>query len=241
MTCVDFENRLQEFYDLRQLELPDELCTHIAHCPKCRELAEHFQRLHFAIADWKAHSPAIQLADVVLQRLESEHGRGTSASRSTPSRLNNSSRQRSPLAGWAALLTSALALAIAVGIGWRVSSNVSFVNQQTSSLIPIAIAPEKHLDPSNASAPTTGDRQLDVLLHDARDACAALAVQAWQQVSATNVFLPPNDTLIFFGSEGSTDRISDSLSPPLAPLSNELREAVDSWLQSVFNIQDSST
>ncbi len=241
MTCFDFENRLHELCDLRQHELPDELCAHIAHCPECREIQGHFQHLHFAVEDWKAQSPTIELADVVLQRLQSEHGLVASASRSTlSSRRTIPSRRHSPLAGWVALLASALALVIAIGIGWRVSSNVSFANRQNSPQIQIANAPEKRLKPVSDPAPT-GDRQLDVLVHDARDAYAALASQAWHQVSATNVLLPPTDTPNLFGGEGSTDGVSESLSRPLAPLGKELREAVDSWLQQVFNSQDSST
>lgn len=139
-----------------------------------------------------------------------------------------------------ALLASALALMATVGLGWRIASNVSFANRQTSSQTQIANTPVKHLEPVRERAPTS-DRQLDVLVHDARDAYAALASQAWQQVSATNVLLPPTDTPNLFGGEGSTDGVSESLSRPLAPLGKELREAVDSWLQQVFNSQDSST
>ncbi len=240
MTCFDFENRLQEFFDLRQQELPDELCSHIAHCPVCREMQERFQRLHVAVGNWRTQSATIELADSVLQRLQAEHCLATLAFRSTRDGLHRPSHRHSPLAGWMALLASALALVAAVGIGWRVSSNVSFANRQTSTQTQIANAPMKRLEPVTDPAPT-GDRQLDVLVHDARDAYAALASQAWQQVSATNVLLPPTDTPNLFGGEGSTDGVSESLSRPLAPLGKELREAVDSWLQQVFNSQDSST
>lgn len=240
MTCFDFENRLQEFFDLRQLELPDELRSHIAHCPACREMLERFQQLHVAIADWQAPSPTVELADSVLQRLQAEHGLDTLVFQSTRDDLHRPSHRYSSLAGWMALLASALALVAAVGIGWRVSSNVSFANRQTSSQTQIANAPVKRLEPGSDPAPT-GDRQLDVLVHDARDAYAALASHAWQQVSATNVLLPPTDTPNLFGGEGSTDGVSESLSRPLAPLGKELREAVDSWLQQIFNSQDSST
>lgn len=240
MTCFDFENRLQEFFDLRQQELSDELCTHVAHCPACREMQERFQHLQIAVADWRVQSPMVELADAVLRRLRTEHNLVTPVSRSTSDGQHNPSHRHSLLAGWMALLASALALVIAVGIGWRVSGNVSFANRQASSQTQIANTPVKRLEPVSDPAPT-GDRQLDVLVHDARDAFAALASQAWQQVSATNVLLPPTDTLNFFGGEGSTDGGSESLSRPLAPLGKELREAVDSWLQQVFNTQDSST
>lgn len=240
MTCLDFENRLQECFDLRQQELPDELCTHTAHCPACREMQERFQQLQVGVANWREQSPTVELADAVLRRLQTEHNLVISASRSTSDGQRSPSHRHSPLAGWMALLASALALVIAVGIGWRVSSNVSFAKRQTSSQTQIANTPVKRLEPVSDPAPI-GDRQLDVLVHDARDAYAALASQAWQQVSATNVLLPPTDTPNLFGGEGSTDGVSESLSRPLAPLGKELREAVDSWLQKVFNSQDSST
>lgn len=242
MTCFDFENRLQEFFDLRQQELPDELCIHIAHCSVCRETQERFQQLHVAVADWRLQLPTTALADSVLQRLATEHSLTTSAFQSTLGGhgRHNPSHQHSPLAGWMALLASALALMATVGLGWRVASNISFANRQASSQTQIANTPVKRLEPVRDRAPT-GDRQLDVLVHDARDAYAALASQAWQQVSATNVLLPPTDTPNLFGGEGSTDGVSESLSLPLAPLGKELREAVDSWLQQVFNSQDSST
>ena len=241
MTCFDFENRLHELLDLRQQELPDELGAHIAHCPACREMHERFHQLHDAVADWREQLPAVELADVVLHRLQTEHDGFISAARSTADGHRSPNHRLSPLAGWVALFASALALLIGVGIGWRVASNVSFANRQTSSQTQIANTPPvKRLEPVNDPAPT-GDRQLDVLVHDARDAYAALASQAWQQVSATNVLLPPNDTPNLFGGEGTTDGVSESLSRPLAPLGKELREAVDSWLQQVFSNQDSST
>lgn len=240
MTCLDFENRLQEFFDLRQQELPDELRTHIAHCPACRETQKRFQQLQAATVNWREQSPTIKLAEAVLQRLRTERTLVVSVSRSTSDGQRNPSHRHSSLAGWMALLASALALVVAVGIGWRISGNVSFAKRQPSSQTQIAKSSVKRLEPVRDPAPT-GDRQLDVLVHDARDAYAALASQAWQQVSATNVLLPPTDTPNLFGGEGSTDGVSESLSRPLTPLGKELREAVDSWLQQVFNSQDSST
>jgi hypothetical protein len=139
-----------------------------------------------------------------------------------------------------AVLASALALLIAIGIGWQVSGNVLFTNRQNPSQNQFVRTPLKRVEPTRTPDPI-GDRQLDVLLHDARDAYAALATQAWQQVSAADMLLLPANTSDSFGIDGSTDEVSESLSRPLAPLGKELREAVDSLIQQVFNSQDSST
>lgn len=240
MTCLDFENRLQEFFDLRQQRLPDELATHIAHCPACREMQERFQHLQSAAANWR-ESPTVDLADAVLQRLSTDRDFILPVARSNSDAHQSPNPRHSLLAGWMALFASALALVIAVGIGWRVSGNVSFAKRQTSSQNQIVNTAVKRPEPAVSDPAPTGDRQLDVLVHDARDAYAALASQAWQQVSATNVLVPPTDTPNFFGGENSIDVVPESLSQPLAPFGQELREAVDSWLQQVFNSQESST
>jgi hypothetical protein len=246
MTCLDFENRLQELCDLRQRELPDELAAHVAHCAACREMQECVMRLQDSVTAWRAPSPPAELVDVVLRRLQADRDMTSNdfvmpASRpASVVQHGPNHRHGSPLTGWMVLLASALALVIAVGIGWRVSSNVLFAKRQTSSQTQIATTPVKR--PESASTPPpAGDRELDVLLHDARDAYVALASQAWQQVSTADVLLPPADTPNPFGGEGSADDVSESLSRPLAPLGKELREAVDSWLQHVFHSQDSST
>ncbi|MBC7816771.1 MAG: hypothetical protein IAG10_07780 [Planctomycetaceae bacterium] len=85
------------------------------------------------------------------------------------------------------------------------------------------------------------DRQLDVLMHDARDAYVALASQAWQDVSTANVLLPSADAATPFNVDESAAGVPETLSLPLAPYGRELRDAVDSWLQQVFQNQDSST
>jgi hypothetical protein len=136
-------------------------------------------------------------------------------------------------------LASAATLLIALGIGWRVSSNASFANRQPVSATALAA---NHSESVRSSVAAT-DRQLDVLLHDARDAYVALASQAWQEVTTTNVLLPPADTATPFRSEDDDPAaiVPETLSRPLAPYGRELRDAVDSWLFQVFQNQDSST
>lgn len=243
MTCLDFENSLQELLDLRQRDLSESLADHALRCPACREMQQRLLQLQSAAASWRSRQPAsVHLADAILRRLPVE----VHATSATAAPLNSrpaSDGRRKPsrtLAGWTALLASALALVIATGIGWRVSGNVLFAKRQASAQIQTAAVPARPSELTNTAA-SGGDRQLDVLLHDARDAYASLASHAWQQVSTANVLLPPADAPSPFGDAGSANGASESLSRPLAPLGKELREAVDSWLQQVFNSQDSST
>ena len=229
MTCLDFENRVHELLDHRQTELPDELSTHAAHCAACHELWGHLQQLQHAVEAWQAISPTAALADAVLQRLPVEFK--TTAN----TQIITTRPACSPLTGFVVLLAAAAALLVALGIGWRVSSNATYANRQPSSATAVAAN-----QPATSPAPVT-DRQLDVLLHDARDAYVALASQAWQEVSTTNMLLPPADAATPFSGDDPAASVPETLSRPLAPYGRELRDAVDSWLQQVFQNQDSST
>lgn len=245
MTCLDFENRLNDLLDRRQPELPKELAAHTAHCAACREMQSRLIELQKAVATWSDILPANSMTDVVLRRLQAERDAAPSGfvaqiSRQ-PSRESHAPVHRhSSFHRGTALLSSALALVIALGIGWRISNNVSFAKRQNPAPNPMMVAvmqrPET-VTPLNQA----GDRQLDVLLHDARNAYAALASQAWQQVATADVLLPSSDVPSPFDRERSVDDVSESLSRPLAPLSRDLREAVDSWFQQIFNSQDPST
>ena len=245
MTCLDFENRLNDLLDRRQQDLPAELTTHITHCVACREMHSRSTQLQDAVATWREPLPSTSLADTVLQRMQVEQiaTPTTTAFRTSRPESHVSpapSHRHAPLHRGSALLCSALALVIAAGIGLRVSSNVSFVKRQGPSQNLVAVTPTQRPEAVPA-IDQSGDRQLDVLLHDARDAYVALASQAWQQVSTADVLLPSGDVPNPFDREGSTDDVSESLSRPLAPLGKELREAVDSWFQQIFNNQDPST
>lgn len=231
MTCLNFENRVQELLDCRQIELPDALSAHAAHCAVCHELWEHLQQLQHAAEAWRVPTPTVSLAEAVLQRLPVEFH--TTAH----SQIITTRPACAPLTGVVVLLASAATLLIALGIGWRVSSNAAFANRQPP---PATMLAAKHPETVAPSVPVT-DRQLDVLLHDARDAYLALASQAWQDVSTANVLLPPSDAATPFNFDDSATSPPDTLSLPLAPYGRELRDAVDSWLQLVFQNQDSST
>ncbi len=230
MTCLDFENRVQELLDLRQTELPGELSAHATHCAECHKLWGHLQQLQHSVAAWQTWSPTVTLADAVLQRLPVDFE--TTANR----QIVTTRPACSPLSGFVVLLASAATLLIALGIGWRISSNATYANRQPSA----AALAANHLVSVTALAPAA-DRQLDVLLHGARDAYAALASQAWQEVSTTNVLLPPTDSAAPFSGDDPAASVPETLSRPLAPYGRELRDTVDSWLLQVFQNQDSST
>ncbi len=231
MTCLNFENRVQELLDRRQIELSDELSAHAAHCAACHELWGHLQQLQHATEAWKVPPSTIGLSELVLQRLAVE------PHMTSQSQIMTTHPACSPWAGVVVLLASAATLLIASGIGWRVSSNAAFANRQSPST---TVLVAQRSESSTTTVPAT-DRQLDVLLHDARDAYMALASQAWQDVSTANVLLPPSDVAAPFNFEDSATSAPDSLSLPLPPYGRELRDAVDSWLQQIFQNQDPST
>lgn len=232
MTCFDFENRVQELLDHRQSVLPTELSAHASHCTTCDDLWKRFERLQSAVAVWQTRCPtSSSLTDVVLQRLSGE------PSTSAVNQVFTPRPACSPLSGFVVLLASAVALLIALGIGWRISSNASFANRKVS---PGTKLVAKHSD--TAAPPSlVSDRELDALLHDARDAYVALASQAWQDVSAVNMLVPPVDAATPFRGEELSPKMPEMLSRPIAPFGEEFRDAVDSLLQQVFQNQDSST
>lgn len=231
MTCLDFENRVQELLDRRQTELPDELAAHAACCATCQELWGHFQHLQNAIEAWRVSSSTVALAEAVLLRLSVE------SKTAAGSQIVTTRPVCTPSTGFAVLLASAAALLIALGIGWRVSSNAALANRQLSSTTMLVANRTETVTP----AITTTDRHLDVLLHDARDAYVALASLAWQDVSTANVLLPPADDSTPFKFDAPAANVPETLSLPLTPYGRELRDAVDSWLLQVFQNQDSST
>lgn len=238
MTCFDFENRLHDQCDRRQRVLSDELSNHVANCSACREMWESFERIQNAVEIWKTELPNVDRANAVLLRLSSVCDLQATVITAPATQLElvegrDQLSWRAPRTGWIALLASAMALIIAVGIGWRASSNILFAKRQNSSPTLIASNSVTQLETTNDLNPVN-DRQLSFLLHDARDAYAALASQAWIQASAVDALFPPIDTPNPFNGNDSTDSVSESLSRPLAPLSQELREAVDSLFQQVF-------
>jgi hypothetical protein len=97
MNCTEFEDGLHDLLDAPRrpqaaragLSLPAEMSTHVRSCEACRHLADRFQLLAEAIADWREQIPEVDLTEAVLaaRRVPSPEVRtlpagGTSARRS---------------------------------------------------------------------------------------------------------------------------------------------------------------
>jgi hypothetical protein len=231
MNCFDFENYVNELLDQRQTELLGELSAHAACCAQCHELWVGLHQLQFAIDDWRQVPITVPLADQVLKRLPTEFQTTVNA------QILTTRPACSPLTGFVVLMASAATLLIALGIGWRVSSNATYASRPSSS----ATAITANRSEAPASPLPTTDRQLDALLHDARNAYLALATQAWQEVSTANVLIPPADSAIPSSGDDPAVTAPETLSRPLVPYGKELRDTVDSWLLQIFQNQDSST
>jgi hypothetical protein len=248
MTCLEFEELLHESHDARNTELAAELLAHVEKCAACREVMVRLRHLEEAAAVWRNRLPGIDVAAAVLHELSANHLAATDSPRiAAPMTAICEShaelRRSSPRAGLVALLASAVALLIMASVGWRISRTVWIAREQSSNSRTVDVVTKQTTSPSaGGTAPVAAsERQLDVLLNDARVAYVALASQAWQQASQANLILPPAETAMPLPSDDALDGVPDSLARPLAPLGRELRQAVDSLLDRVFDKQDSST
>lgn len=241
MTCFDFEERLQAQLDLREHHLAEDLVVHAELCGSCRELLVQLQRIESAVAGWQDIEPSDHLAIAVVGALKSNVAVSIvlSVVDMTDTEYEiDTLRQRS--VSWPAslaLVASAIALCVMFSVGWHVSRNVQFAQQQAMNGVTITTNPTT----SPASVVSPNDRQLDVLLHDAREAYSALASQALQHVSTANFLLPPAESTSPFRTNDAMNGLPDSLSRPLSPWGHELRDAFDSLLDRIFTSQDSST
>ena len=223
-TCPEFEHRLHETLDSRAAELPADVKAHATECATCCQWLADWKRTDAAIVAWKIVEPPSGLSDRIVARLHSESGPELVVSRPASAMPAGGS------AGVVAAMCAAAALLLMLSIGWRVSQSASIARQGSSRLNVAEKPRDVELEPG-----------LQNLLYDARDAYAALASEAWQQVSAANGLLPPTN-VPQLPSDDSLRRVPDSLARPLAPIRAELREAWDSLMDRVFsNSQDSST
>ncbi len=248
MNCLEFEELLHESHDARKTDLAAELLAHSQKCAACREVAARIRHLEDATAVWRSRLPDIDVTAAVLHQLSTSRSDVTDSPMiAVPMiatlRPHAELRRSSPRAGLVALLTSAVALMIMVSAGWRISRTVSVVRQQSSKSSTVVVATERTTSPSTTrtASAAASERQLDVLLNDARVAYVALASQAWQQASQVNLILPPAEAALPLPSDDVLNGVPDSLARPLSPLGRELRQAVDSLLDRVFDKQESST
>jgi hypothetical protein len=231
MTCFEFEQRLQDQLDLRHSELSAESEAHAAGCGTCRKLLEQFRRIDAVVAVWRNRLPVVDLTDSVLQDLQPDAAVAAKSRSSIPvtssAYATKQPSARSVSASEiAAMFVSAIALLVMLGTGWNMSRKTLIVRQQSARRTETAVVQE---------------RQLDLLVQDARAAYAVLGTQALQHVSTASFLLPPAEAVSPFRGEDAVDGVPDSLSRPLSPLGHELRNAFDSLLDQVFTSQDSST
>lgn len=224
VTCPEFEQRLHESLDVHAMDLPAEVQAHATECATCCQLLADWKRTEAAIAVWKIVEPPSGLRGLIVARLHSERRPELVVSRPATAMPPLGS------AGVIAAMLAAAALMLMLGIGWRASQATTVARLELSRTVVV--------DKSRAIEP---EPDLQNLLHDAREAYAALASEAWQQVSVANGLLPLTN-IPRLPADDSLRPVPDSLARPLAPIRTELREAWDSLMDRVFsNSQDSST
>ncbi len=252
MTCFDFEECLQTQLDLRVQHHPEELITHAMICGSCRSLLEQLQQIEAATMCWREVDPPVTLANAVVAAwksvttIEPETQKTRSAQPAiVPMKTDlisesNALSRKPNTSSWAAsfaMIASAIAVCVMFAVGGQVSRNTQYAQQRAANGATVATTHS-----SSQEEPTAAnERQLDVLLHDAREAYSALASQALQHASTANFLLPPAETTSPFRANDVTNGFPDSLSRPLSPWGHELRDAFDSLLDRIFTSQDSST
>ena len=248
INCLEFEELLHESHDARKTELAAELLAHVEKCAACRDVMARLRHLDEAAAVWRSRLPGIDVSAAVLHQLNANRLDVTESPMiAVPTMVTLQShaefRRSSSRAGVVALLASAAALLIIASVGWRISRTVSVARQQSSNRPTFIVATEMTTSASTrrTELAAASERRLEVLLNDARVAYVALASQAWQQASQVNLILPPAEAAMPLPSDDVLNGVPDSLARPLSPLGRELRQAVDSLLDRVFDKQDSST
>lgn len=79
MNCTGFERELRRAVERRDRSVPTDLREHAAECPRCAALWEQHDVLEHAVAAWKRHVPAADLADRVMAHWAFDAGAERSA------------------------------------------------------------------------------------------------------------------------------------------------------------------
>lgn len=251
MTCIEFEELIQAQCDLHALSLHEELLGHATICGSCQMLMQQLERIEAVTVLWGEIQPSDDFSSQVLDAFHAST-EAESVFSNVPSSVDAAAASVAPFnrnlgftprrgsigPTFLALVASAIAVCVMLGVSWHTSRNAAQIAQRRSIDSNRVIAP-----PSSPSQLHAGvhERQLDVLIHDAREAYSALASQALQHVSTASFLLPPEETTAPFRANDSMNEFPDSLSRPLSPLGNELRDAVDSLFDRIFTSKDSST
>jgi hypothetical protein len=243
MNCSFAEQQMQELLDQRVRQLPELLNAHLRECARCRVLWKNLTDLESNIRVWRKAAPPTQLTDSILQALANQNTT-TTLSRSTrgkPLLVSHvgsvcSSARASTLRCGALCLSVCVMIAV-IGIGWRISGHASFARRTNLSRNTQAIT---HViqPPATSSLAFSEDRQLDILIHDARNAYSALAMLAWQDAAQADLLIPKGDIAVPMNVDDapSFQAVPETLTQPLVPLGRELRNVVDAlWEQLSLN------
>lgn len=236
MDCDGFEIVAHEQLNLRSNVLPAEWTMHINDCPACHATWMNLLRLTTAAAAWRQQTLTTEISKAVLVHMVDVAGLSERLSATDLSTRSLDRRTVSTSPKWGALLASALALMAMVGLSWQVSRSTLWVRQQHANS-PVFVRTDAAIHTEQAS----NERQLDTLLSDAKAAYSELASQTWQHVSAASMLIPPVESATPFRHDDAIEGLPDSLTRPLQPIRDELRDVLNLLLDQAFHSQDSST
>jgi hypothetical protein len=248
MNCQFAEQQMQELLDQRTRQLPELLNVHVRKCPRCQSLWKNLTELESNVSAWRPIGPSPQMTDSILQALANQNAAPTLSRPAHDKRLRASqvgsvcSSTRASIFRCVTFCLSVCVLIAAIGIGWRISGNASFTRRTNLSRNTQAIA--NVVPPPVISSPAVSeDRQLEVLIHDARNAYSALAVLAWQDAAQADLLIPKGDVIVPMNVDDaqSIQTIPETLTQPLVPLGRELRNAVDTLWEKITPNQGPST
>lgn len=250
MTCFEFEQFLQEQLDLRRVALTAELHAHLQDCCECQKIVDSMNAVEHAVVAWRTLTPDVDLANQVLQRLADDktlrsdrsnieviHSGPAASAFADNIQWTHEPARRNSITSVLALSVAALAVLIFTSVAWRSSEQLQMAklnsNSTPTGVVPLDSSPQLQSD-------AAGHQKLDVLIHDTREAYAALVSQARQHVSTAEFLLPSPEGALPFRNERILNDMPNSLAP-LQPWSSELRNKVESWIDQVLTSQGSST